>query len=334
MVTTLEKPATKHSGRGLGKGLSALMGEAAYDPPKSNPQVRKGAIADRDGLALTLSIDDLQPGKYQPREFFSQVALMELAESIRKNGLVQPLVVRQMSGGKYEIIAGERRWRAAGIAGLRSLPVIVRVLDDKQALETALIENVQREDLNPLEEAAGYQRLMFEFTYTQDQLATVVHKSRSHIANLLRLLELPEEIRHLLLENRLSMGHARALAGVPNNTILAQEVVQKGLSVRQTEKLVSFGKKPSEYKLRKQQEKELAHKLAGFATEAEVAKAAAQNVQPSQRDPDIMALEETLSENLGLKVSINDRGQSGEIMIAYESLEQLDDILRRLGGSI
>lgn len=338
MATNTKKKPAKLPARGLGKGLSALMGEDTYTPPaKSLNVVSLKNNAPREGGVLSLALSDIQPGQFQPRDHFDQAALMDLADSIRKNGVVQPIIVREIKGGKYEIIAGERRYRAAGMAGLSMLPVIIRTMDDKAALEIALVENIQREDLNPLEEAAGYQRLMSEFSYTQEELSTVVHKSRSHIANLLRLLELPTEIRHMLQENKLSMGHARALLGVENNVGLARDVVDKGLSVRQTEKLVRITKAPSEYRLRKQQQKtmEQSNTIAPVAVQAHVLHAAPpMHYANAPRDPDIMALEETLSENLGLKVSINDRGQSGEIMIAYESLEQLDDILRRLGGSI
>jgi ParB family chromosome partitioning protein len=321
-AATKEKP--KASARGLGKGLSALMSESY-----SSPVSAREDIPFNDGSTETLLLDDIQPGKYQPRDHFDQVSLHELAESIRRNGVVQPILVRQIGGGKFEIIAGERRWRAAGIAGLRAIPATVRELDDKKALELALVENVQREDLNPLEEAAGYQRLIADFSYTQEELAATVHKSRSHIANLMRLLELPEEIRHLLAENKLSMGHARALAGVPGNVALAYMVVEKGLNVRQAEKLARAGKGISEPRERKPRQQE-----APAAAPVAVQPAAPAVRDNAHRDPDIMALEETLSENLGLKVSINDHGQSGAIVIAYDSLEQLDEILRRLGGSI
>ena len=180
------------------------MGED-YSPQKPMPYIKNKEF--QDEMTRMLALDDVQPGKFQPRAVFSQEALRELADSIRKNGIIQPIIVRQIGGGKYEIIAGERRWRAARIAGQQNIPVIVREFDDKQTLETALIENIQREDLNPLEEAAGYQRLMQEFSYTQEQLSGSVHKSRSHVANLLRLLDLPEEIRQMLMEkNRLSMA--------------------------------------------------------------------------------------------------------------------------------
>jgi ParB family chromosome partitioning protein len=333
---TKNPPAkSKSQSRGLGKGLSALMSDA-YSPGAEAEAKRGPEIHTRDGAALTLLLEDIHPGKFQPRDHFDQRALLELAESIRKNGVVQPILVRRAQGGKYEIIAGERRWRAASMAGHRNIPAILRNFDDKKVLEIALVENVQREDLNPLEEAAGYQRLLFEFSYTQEDLAQAVHKSRSHIANLMRLLELPEEIRQLLQEDKITMGHARALAGVPNAIVLAHEVVEKGLSVRQTEKLARFSKSGA-VNPRAIRQKIIEKSQAGTTqppTETHQTTAYVGQSGSGQRDPDILALEETLSENLGLKVSINDRGQSGEIMIAYATLEQLDDILRRLGGSI
>jgi len=366
---TKEKPK---AARGLGKGLSALMSESygQAGPPVAEPapetasgvsEAAQGKVSKsepskagprpsrpqtEDGMAAVLALDEVRPGKFQPRDHFDQAALMELTESVRKNGVVQPILVRRVEGGKYEIIAGERRWRASNMAGLRTIPAIIREFDDQKALEIALIENVQREDLNPLDEAAGYQRLMFEFNYTQEQLAQSVYKSRSHIANLLRLLELPEPIRLLLIENKLTMGHARALAGSANAEFLANEVVSRGLSVRQTEKLVRLGKgEKQERRPRKPRHEDEVLALIGqgqqaFAQPAQQAQpqpmqpAAEPPRNPAYRDPDIVALEETLSENLGLKVRINDRGQSGEITILYEALDQLDEILRRLGGSI
>ncbi len=332
MSAMTKNAPTKTQARGLGKGLSALMSES-YSPTAETPRERIAPQRGENGTVMTLSLSDIQPGKFQPRDHFDQGALLELAESIRRNGVVQPILVREVSAGKYEIIAGERRWRAANMAGQQKIPVIVRDFNDKKVMEIALVENVQREDLNPLEEAAGYQRLMSEYNYTQEELAVTVHKSRSHIANLLRLLELPEDIRQLLLEGKITMGHARALSGVPNASMLAEEIVQKGLSVRQTEKMARFGKKGSdEQDTRKPRKTADAHDNRYTSSSQPAPQSVA--FENTHRDPDIMALEETLSENLGLKVSINDRGQSGEIMIAYNSLEQLDEILRRLGGSI
>ena len=228
---------------------------------------------------------------------------------------MQPIVVRLSPehADKYEIIAGERRWRAAQLAGLTEVPVIIRDIDDQQALELALIENIQRQDLTPLEEAAGYQRLIDEFSHTQEELAKTVGKSRSHVANLLRLLTLPESIKVLLDEDKISMGHARALLNVPNPEELASEVVKRGLNVRQTENIARTGIINSD--------------------QAPSPKSFKQQHQPREKDPDILALESTLSESLGLNVSIEDNGQSGKIIISYDSLSQLDNILKRLGGT-
>ncbi len=316
----------KQASRGLGKGLSALMAD-------SYSQVTEEVFAREEKREsptqkLTLPLMKIRSGKYQPREYFNETALSELANSIRKNGVMQPIIVRNIAEDGYEIIAGERRWRAAKIAGLDEIPVIIRELSDEQALEIAIVENVQREDLHPLEEANGYQKLIDEFGYTQENIADTVNKSRSHIANLLRLLTLPKEIQDLLTENKISMGHARALIGVEIASEIVKEIIRRGLNVRQTEKLVNQSKNPSGMqKTRKPRE-----------TKAMTAVEANNHAQPipynRPKDQDILALEETLSENLGLKVSINDSGQSGEIVIAYDSLEQLDEILRRLGGSI
>lgn len=325
---TLVKSSPK--GRGLGKGLSALMSES-YSNVEAEEEidVQEAPVQSNDNSAegkKTLPLSALRPGQYQPRHNFDSAALAELTESIRKNGVMQPILVRPIDDGKYEIIAGERRWRASQMAGLDTIPVLIREMDNEVALELALVENIQRKDLNPLEEAAGYQRLMDDFGYTQEMLAGTVHKSRSHIANLLRLLSLPEEVRTLLVEDKITMGHARALMNTANPGELAQEVIRKGLNVRQTEKLANT-QKNGDAKAQKPRQP--------VASEP-VQPVAAQPVQTysGPKDPDILALEETLSENLGLKVGINDRGQSGEIMISYESLEQLDEILRRLGGSI
>jgi len=297
--------------RGLGKGLSALISENATKSPLSN----------NSGPAVVSGINHvphtrLHPGQFQPRTHFDEGALTELAESIMKNGIMQPIIVRPGAGSKLEIVAGERRWRASKLAGLETVPVIIREISNKQALELALVENIQRRDLGPLEEALGYQRLIEEFDYTQEELAGTVGKSRSHIANLLRLLSLPEEVKIMLDKGELTMGHARALLTSENPVELAKQIVKKGLNVRQAE---GFSK--------------------GAAPRTEEAKQARPKVPAAykhpatsgEKDPDILALEETLSENLGLKVSIYDRGQSGEIVLTYDTLSQLDEILKRLG---
>ncbi len=305
---------TKPGNKGLGKGLSVLISE---EYSKSTGAEGEGGVAPNE-----LPIDDIVSGKFQPRHRFTEEYLKELSDSIKHNGIMQPIVVRPAPGKStaYEIIAGERRWRAAKMAGLTQIPAIIRQIDDQQALELALIENIQRQDLSPLEEAAGYQRLIDEFSHTQEALASVVGKSRSHIANLLRLLTLPASIKTYLQEDKISMGHARALLNAGNPEELAKEVVRRGLNVRQTENLVRSGGASSE--------------ADGTATTKSSGKSHAQPKEPKAKDPDILALEETLSESLGLKVSINDNGQSGEILITYDSLSQLDTILRRLGDSV
>lgn len=341
---------TTTTSRGLGRGLSALISEN-YTPapvavpvpdsqsdsknvtpassakasaaPSSAPAsatapVSKSTKDTQSGID-TLLLEQLVQGKYQPRSQFNEQALAELAESIRRNGVMQPIIVRPTSGSRYEIIAGERRWRAAKLAGLNRVPVIIREIDDKQALELALVENVQRQDLLPLEEATGYQRLIEEFDYTQEELGNIVGKSRSHVTNLLRLLSLPDEIKALLDKGDLSMGHARALIGVPNNIEIAKEIVARGLSVRQAEELGRLAQGNQKRTNSRSQNKN------GGAGAYRL---------PENRDPDILALEEALSENLGLKVAIHDRGQSGQIVLTYDSLSQLDEILRRLGDGV
>lgn len=295
--------------KGLGKGLSALMSEDYSATVNSN----EGS----PGNPSTLPVGEIVSGRYQPRHRFGEQYLQELSDSIRKNGIMQPILVRKRGAGEpYEIIAGERRWRAAKLAGLNEVPVIIKEIDDQQALELALIENIQRQDLTPLEEASGYQRLIDEFSYTQEELASTVGKSRSHVANLLRLLSLPEKIKSYLDDDKLTMGHARALLNAKDAEALADEVVKRGLNVRQTENLCRSGM-PS----------------AQTSTSSGGKKGGSSRSSASrEKDPDILALEETLSENLGLTVSINDEGQHGQIVISYDSLSQLDDILRRLGG--
>ena len=297
--------------KGLGKGLSALMSEAGLPP--ATPAPANGNDIRSEGLSV-VPVEQLVPGTYQPRRHFDEEVLLELAASIEKNGIMQPIIVRAGApSGQYEIIAGERRWRAAQLAKLKTVPVIIRSVSDAQALELALIENIQRADLNPLEEASGYARLMQEFSYTQEKLASIVGKSRSHVANLLRLLELPQGIKALIDEGKLTMGHARALLGAADPQSLAQVIIAKGLNVRQAEELVKQGsqtKTPSATRQVKPVEKSI-----------------------SEKSHDVLQIEALLSENLGLAVSINTTSaQAGEVVIAYSTLVQLDDILRRLGG--
>ncbi len=311
--------------RGLGRGLSALISENYNQAPAPAPATQTSSSAkaspDKQSGIDTLLVEQLIQGKYQPRTQFNEEALAELSESIRRNGVMQPIIVRPTSlSSRYEIIAGERRWRAAKLAGLNRVPVIIREIDDKQALELALVENVQRQDLLPLEEAIGYQRLIEEFDYTQEELGGIVGKSRSHVTNLLRLLTLPDEIKEMLDKGALTMGHARTLIGVPNQIQIAKEIAARGLSVRQAEEI---SREVQGNQKRTNSRSQNMNKAGSGSYRA-----------PENRDPDILALEETLSENLGLKVAIHDRGQSGEIILTYDSLSQLDEILRRLGDGI
>ncbi|MFM9889223.1 MAG: ParB/RepB/Spo0J family partition protein [Rickettsiales bacterium] len=320
--------------KGLGKGLSALMGSSPM-PNSQRPQPVAAkpamAIAATDagagGGVRELPVATLMSGKYQPRRHFSEENLSELADSIEKHGIMQPIVVRAVADGKYEIIAGERRWRAAKLAELKTVPVIIRDVGDADALELALIENIQRADLNPLEEAEGYQRLMAEFKHTQESLSKVVGKSRSHIANLLRLLKLPDGVKKHIDAGTLSMGHARAVLMAKDPEILAKTIIAMGLSVRQAEELAQ-GRTNVEA---------IEAGIMGTAKSGEGrgANGGNTNARSSGKSNDVLQLESMLCDSLGLKVSINTRGgQVGDVVITYESLSQLDDILRRLGGGI
>ena len=230
--------------KSLGRGLGALLGDEDLDLADLNEPVRPHASSKN---ADFIPISDIVPGKYQPRTEFDAEALDSLAESIREKGVLQPLLVRRQ-GGKYELIAGERRWRASKIAGLDKVPVIIKELNDKEVLEVALVENLLRENLSAIEEAEGFQRLINEFSHTQEALSQIVGKSRSHIANMLRLLNLPEEVQALVKEGKLSAGHARALVGLDNALSLAKTIIEKDLNVRQVEELVARQKEPKKEK--------------------------------------------------------------------------------------
>ncbi|MDJ0943396.1 MAG: ParB/RepB/Spo0J family partition protein [Kiloniellales bacterium] len=284
----------------LGRGLAALLGDETEDY----------TTLDRVRTSKQVPVEFLHPGRLQPRRYFNEESLAALAESIRENGLLQPILVRRdpEQPDTFEIVAGERRWRAAQIAQLHEVPIVIRELSDAETLQLALIENVQREDLSPLEEADGYRQLMAEFSYTQDALANVIGKSRSHIANTLRLLNLSEPVRELLTEGKLSAGHARALLNAEAPEKLARKVVDKGLSVRETERLANQTKA-----------KDSAPKKA-----ARVA---------AEKDPNTVALERDLSALLGLKVSVTFHGSGGALTIHYNTLDQLDDVLHRLHQS-
>ncbi|HEY5972232.1 MAG TPA: ParB/RepB/Spo0J family partition protein [Pseudoxanthomonas sp.] len=292
--------------RGLGRGLEALLGpKAAATPP---PEAQPGETLRQ------IPVKQLQPGKYQPRTGMDPAKLSELAESIKAQGVIQPIVVRELSPGKYEIVAGERRWRASQEAGLSAVPVVVRELDDRTVIAMALIENIQREDLNPLEEAQSLHRLIGEFSLTHAEAAEAVGRSRAAVSNLLRLLELPPAIRALLEARRLEMGHARALLTLSPELAskLASEAAEQGWSVREVE-----------------------HRAQQFA--AGKLPASGKKAQPGKAAPqaDIASLETELSESLGTKVSIaHGRGGKGKLVIHYTDLDTLDGVLERLRGTV
>jgi ParB family chromosome partitioning protein len=294
--------------RGLGRGLSALMADVEVDVLNEKSGQRR--------IDLSLPIEKIQPNPDQPRRMFSDDNLSELAASILAKGIIQPLIVRKSPKvpDTYEIVAGERRWRAAQLAQLHELPVLVREFDDVEVLEVAIIENIQRLDLNPVEEAAGYKQLMDKFGHTQEKLAEALSKSRSYIANLLRLLHLPDEVLNLVQSGALSAGHARALITSDNPVDLARQVVSSGLSVRATELLV---------------------KKAAAGDNPVPKKAASSTRNPGIKDADTRALEGDLSAALGLKVSVDHSANdtSGQITLTYKTLEQLDDICRILSRS-
>jgi ParB family chromosome partitioning protein len=291
----LKRPEATGKRNTLGRGLSALFGEASEDY----------TAVDRGRAPKQLPIEFIHAGRFQPRRRFDDDAIADLIQSVKEKGILQPLLVRRDpdQANSYEIIAGERRWRAAQAAGLHELPVIIRDLSDREALEISIIENVQRQDLTPLEEAEGYRRLLEEFQHTQEELARVVGKSRSHIANTLRLLALPDPIKALLHDGSLTAGHARALLTAPNAGALAEEVVARGLNVRQTEQLAR-------------------------GDDASRPPPPAKGAAP--KDPDLIHLEHELSGELGLKVGITSRGSGGVITIQYKTLDQFDDVFRRL----
>jgi ParB family chromosome partitioning protein len=286
---------------GLGRGLSSLLGEVAQEAPVSTGG--SGGASPRGGIQM-MPVSSIEPHLGQPRRHFDEEALEELADSIRVRGLIQPIVVRP-HGHRYQIVAGERRWRAAQRARLHEVPVIVRDFSDSETLEVALLENIQRRDLNAIEEGEAYKRLMEEFGHTQEALGKLVHKSRSHIANLLRLLDLPDGVRALVVTGELSMGHARALVTALDPEAVARDVVARGLSVRDTEKLARFGKPGRE------RQPKLEYKGASA---------------------DIDALERQLGDMLGLKVQIAHRPDGGVVSLQYSTLDQLDMICQRLSG--
>ncbi len=296
--------------RSLGRGLSALLGEAAQDVPvHGEPASQPEAQPSSGQRSIQLiEISRISPHPDQPRRHFDLAALDELAESIATRGIIQPIVVRPAADDRYQIVAGERRWRAAQKAQLHRIPAIVRDFSESETLEIALVENIQREDLNPIEEAQAYRRLIDQFSHSQDALARIVGKSRSHVANLMRLLELPDDVQMLVMRGHLSMGHGRALIGVPDCSELADEIARKGLSVRETERLVRKARDAAR---------------GGAGTSLSVG---------AGRDPDLVAMEEHLADLLGLKVGIVHEGGKGALTLHYSSLDQLDMICQRLTG--
>lgn len=280
----------------LGRGLAALIGEMDKPAqPQATPKI---------GADSRVPIEFVTQNPRNPRRNFAEAELADLTQSIREHGIVQPVVVRTGANGRYEIIAGERRWRAAQRAGLTELPVIIREVDDRVALELAIIENVQRADLNPVEEAQGYQQLIDEHHYTQADLGQVIGKSRSHVANTLRLLKLPDVIRDMLVDGSLSAGHARTLVTAEDPASLAKQIIEEGLSVRQAEALAQQPARPPQPPTR--------------------------SSTPPEKDADTLALEKALSDVTGLRVTISHGQKGGELKISYKTLEQLDELCRRL----
>ena len=298
MSKTAKTPGSSEEARSrLGRGLAALIGDVGVE---SAPSERTSTRAPR-----RVPVEYIKPNPRNPRRTFNEDELRDLSQSIKERGIIQPIVVRPARGDRdrYEIIAGERRWRAAQRAGLHEVPVVLLDVGDVEALEFAIIENVQRADLNPLEEAAGYQALANDYDHSQDDIATIVGKSRSHIANTLRLLKLPDSVKAMIADGRLTAGHARALIGQPDPEKMAQEIVRSGLNVREAEALRA--------------EKSAPQKAKAPAT---------------QKDADIAALEKALADTLGLAIEIRHGRSGGLVQIKYKTLEQLDDVIRRLQG--
>jgi ParB family chromosome partitioning protein len=335
--------------RGLGRGLSALLGEpvrteppapanaptvqpeaprAPIEPPRNvfelpvaqqpaapapqapapAPQPVAAPTAANEAGPRGIAIDLVQRNPQQPRKHFDEAELNDLASSIRSHGILQPILVRPIPGGKFEIVAGERRWRAAQKAGLHSIPAVIRELNEVEVLEIAIVENVQRMDLNPIEEAQGFQALIDRFGRTQQEIADAVGKSRPHIANMLRLLSLPDDLQEMVRDGRLSSGHARAILTAPDPRGLAQKAISEGLNVREIERLAQIAK----------DEKHGPRVSSSAASDSKSA--------------DTRALEQSLSNALGLEVSIAEKGTGGELKVSYKTLEQLDDVIRRLRG--
>lgn len=285
--------------KGLGKGLSALMGDAAQDYSQ----------LDKARPSKDVPIEFLRPNRYQPRLHFDEAQLSDLVSSIREHGILQPILVRRIEGApdSYEIVAGERRWRAAQRAQLTQVPVVIKDFNDIEALEVALIENIQRADLSPIEEAKGYERLLAEFGRTQEQVAQLVGKSRSHVANTLRLMNLPQEVLDMLDAGQITAGHGRALLAAADPLALAKQIIGSGMTVRDVED-------------------------AAPKTKKHFAKA----TNPGEKDPNTRELEQNLSQVLGLSVEVSFKGEKkgGSVKVSYRTLEQLDEICRRLAHHV
>jgi ParB family chromosome partitioning protein len=297
----MNTPVKRPQFAGLGRGLSALLGESTERDSNFNP-VAPAQSADRLPPRI-LPIAQLKPNPFQPRHTFDSESLEDLTNSIREKGILQPILVRPVPGttDEYQIVAGERRWRAAQKARLHEVPVVIKSLTDSEALEFALIENIQRADLNAMEEARGYRQLIEKFHYTQEALGQVIGKSRSHIANTMRLMQLPQPVQDFITSGQLSAGHARTLVGVDDPEALAREMIAGHMNVREAE---DRGRQAKGKKKR-----------------------------PQGKDADTRALEASLSSQLGLTVTINNKGEKGELKIAYKTLEQLDEVCRRLGAA-
>lgn len=313
--------------RGLGRGLNALFDdeESNYTAPTAAvvekiSEGKSAAVQNNPGTGRTLlMVDQLFPGTFQPRYDFDEKALEALSQSIKQHGVLQPILVRAeikdfKPTGRYEIIAGERRWRASQLAQLHEVPVVIHEFSDEEALQVALVENLQRADLNPIEEAKGYYRLMTEFKYSQDELGEILGKSRSHVANTIRLLNLPDSVQNFVREGKITSGHARALVTAHDSKSLAQKIIDKGLSVRQTEKMVAeqLGRAPK-----------AGSKAASGAGDS--------GVRMHAKDADTLALEKELAHAIGMNVSIDTPdGHQGKVTISFKSLDQLDDVIKRL----
>ena len=305
--------------RGLGRGLNALFEDEEVFQSQPAAVASSSAPAEQTQTPSghrrqNIGVDQIIPGQFQPRTLFNDDSIAELSQSIKTHGLLQPIVVRALKdqSGRYEIIAGERRWRAAQKAQLHEVPTVVMDLTDEEALEIALVENLQREDLNPVDEAMGYKKLMNEFNHTQEKLAEVLGKSRSHVANMVRLLSLPDVVLAYLERGDLSMGHARALVTASKPESLAKEVVSKNLSVRETERLVA--------------------QAEGRPSKSKTSSSAAPGLKT--KDVDTLALEKDVSNALGMRVTIDSGdGKSGKVTIEFKSLDQLDEVIKKLSAS-